>query len=36
MKINKISSKIVIPTIIIFKEFIGFYWWNYEIVFYTK
>ena len=32
MKVNKIGSKIVIPTIIIFNEFIGLYWWSYEVV----
>lgn len=36
MKINRIGSKILIPTIIKFNYFIGFYFWDYEIIIYEK
>lgn len=36
MKINKIGSKVVIPTIIIFKNFVSFHWWFYEIVLFKR
>jgi len=36
MKINKIGAKIVIPTIIIFKHFVSFHWWYYEIVLFER
>ena len=36
MKINKIGSKVVIPTIIIFKNFVSLHWWCYEIVLFER
>ncbi len=36
MKINKIEIKVIIPTIIIFKNFVNFHWWCYEIVLFEK
>jgi len=36
MKINKIGAKIVIPTIIIFKDFVSLHWWCYELVLFEK
>jgi len=36
MKINKIGAKVVIPTIIIFNNFISFHWWCYEIIIIEK
>lgn len=38
MQINKINGgpKIVIPTIIIFRDFVSFNWWCYEIVLFTR
>ena len=36
MKINKIGVKVLIPTIIIFKAFVSFHWWYYEIVLFER
>ena len=36
MKINKIRAKIIIPTIIIFKDFISFHIWTYEVVLFER
>jgi hypothetical protein len=36
MKINKIGSKVVIPTVIIFKNFVSLHFWCYEIVLFKK
>ena len=36
MKINKVGSKVVIPTIIIFKDFVSLHWWCYELVLFEK
>ncbi len=42
MKVNKVGAKVIIPTIIIFKDFFGFilrvsfHWWCYEIVLFGR
>ena len=32
MKVNKVAAKIIIPTIIIFNNFVSFHFWHYEII----
>jgi hypothetical protein len=36
MKINKIGIKVIIPTIIIFKNSVNLHWWCYELVLFDK
>ena len=36
MKVNKVGARVVIPTIIIFKDFVSFHWWRYEIVLFAR
>ena len=36
MKINKIGIKVIIPTVIVFKSFVSFHWWCYEVVLFER
>ena len=36
MELNKIGAKVIIPTIIVFKDFISLNWLNYELVIYER
>jgi hypothetical protein len=35
-KVNKVSAKVIIPTIIIFRHFVSLHWWCYEIVLFER
>ncbi len=36
MKINKVGARVVIPTIIILKNFVSFNFWCYEVILYER